>query len=486
MKNKIYLLVFALFIFVSCDDLLDVSSKGKYTTDTYFLDDQSLIDAVTGIYGQFYDLDLAYPKWDICSDDIYRGGDHNFDPAIETFTFDATNTQIMWYYQYSYEFAARANNILTFAKDKDTFSTNIKKRSLGEAYFFRGFAYWLLYLAYGEVPLIKEEDVINQNYNKAKASLQEVLASIESDLKEAVNYLEATEEPGRAHQGSAYAFLTQLYIHWSCLKELSESEQKAKLRAAIETGGHIVGNPLYKLTDTYLENFRQQIVGTTETLFYMSSGDFRGNQWLNYFNPRPMGGWGFWFPLEGFYKSYDPNDVRRSCTMVAIGEPLTSSGAPETIFESSTPTGYQAVKYLKVNNSGNRDMNLVIPLMRSADVYLLVAEAKIRLDGPGAGDAEINAVRKRTGLGNVSNAGPADLMNERRWELGCEVRRHFDMVRWDKIDWVDIVSVYSSDEAMHPDDKPLRKFTRPKNYYFPLPQAEIDKSKGVLIQNSAY
>jgi hypothetical protein len=60
------------------------------------------------------------------------------------------------------------------------------------------------------------------------------------------------------------------------------------------------------------------------------------------------------------------------------------------------------------------------------------------------------------------------------------------MVRWDKINWVDIVAVYSSDEGMYPDDKPLRKFTRPKNYYFPLPQEEIDKSLGVLIQNPAY
>jgi len=125
-------------------------------------------------------------------------------------------------------------------------------------------------------------------------------------------------------------------------------------------------------------------------------------------------------------------------------------------------------------------------LMRSADVYLLVAEAKIRKSGAGAGDAEINAVRKRTGLPDIVKADKEELMLERRLELCGEVRRHFDVMRWDRIGWVDAVALYSDPNFMYPADVGIRKFTRPKNYYFPLPQQEIDKSKGVLIQNPEY
>jgi hypothetical protein len=137
-------------------------------------------------------------------------------------------------------------------------------------------------------------------------------------------------------------------------------------------------------------------------------------------------------------------------------------------------------------STGKISFNIVVPVMRSADVYLLVVEAKIRKSGAGAGDAEINAVRKRTGLPDISNAGKDELILERRLELVGEVRRHFDVMRWDKIGWVDAVALYSDPDFVYPDDRGIRKFNRPKNYYFPLPQEEIDKSKGVLIQNPAY
>jgi len=488
MKNKLFLLLIVSWVFMSCDELIDVTPKGKYTTDNYFVDDQSLIDAVTGVYAQLLQnefLGLTYPKWDICSDDLYRSGDHAFDAAIETFTFDAANTQIAWTWSRTYELAARANNILVFAKDKTTFSSDILKRSIGEVYFLRAFTYWALYLPFGEIPLIIEEDVLNKNYNKPKSTVPEVLAQIEKDLKASLEYLNTTETDGRVHQGAAYAYLTQLYMHWSCIAGLSDAERNAKLNAAIEYGEKITGNTLYKLTDTYLENFRQVTTGTSELLFYMPSNQWRNNMWLNYFNNRSLGGWGFWQPLKGLYDSYNPNDIRKSCTLLKEGVDLMTASGSDAVFDKPTVTGYQFCKYLKLKD-GLKDDNLIIPLMRSADIYLLVAEAKIRLNGNGAGDAEINAVRKRTGLPDISNAGKDELMLERRHELAGEVRRHFDMVRWDKIGWVDLETLYSLDISMFEVDKGIRKFTRPRNYYFPLPQGEIDKSKGVLIQNSEY
>ena len=33
---------------------------------------------------------------------------------------------------------------------------------------------------------------------------------------------------------------------------------------------------------------------------------------------------------------------------------------------------------------------------------------------------------------------------------------------------------------------PARTFTRPKNYYWPIPQVVIDESKGVITQNPNY
>ena len=132
---------------------------------------------------------------------------------------------------------------------------------------------------------------------------------------------------------------------------------------------------------------------------------------------------------------------------------------------------------------GNNNFDTNCNILRSADVYLIVAEAKIRSAGAGAGDDEINVVRARAGLLPISNAGMPELIHERRVELFGENQRHQDLMRWDKAGIVDIVEIYGEDRGQF---DPPRVFVRPKHYYYPIPQSEIDISNGVLIQNEGY
>jgi hypothetical protein len=131
--------------------------------------------------------------------------------------------------------------------------------------------------------------------------------------------------------------------------------------------------------------------------------------------------------------------------------------------------------------------------LRTADIYLLVAEIKIRTNGAGAGDNEINVVRDRAGLDPVSGADFNELVHERRVELGGENIRWFDLLRWDKAGLLDINNIVSKPKKASPLAPyngaiivPARTFNRPKNYYIPIPQQVIDESKGVLIQNPNY
>ena len=123
----------------------------------------------------------------------------------------------------------------------------------------------------------------------------------------------------------------------------------------------------------------------------------------------------------------------------------------------------------------------------------MVAEAKIRQSGAGAGDAEINAVRERAGLQDLSGAGMPELMHERRVELGGENNRFFDLMRWDKANLIDAVALFNNPKTASPLPPyngavvvPARTFSRPKNYYVPIPQQIIDESKGILKQNPNY
>jgi hypothetical protein len=68
-------------------------------------------------------------------------------------------------------------------------------------------------------------------------------------------------------------------------------------------------------------------------------------------------------------------------------------------------------------------------------------------------------------------------------ELAGENERHQDLMRWDKAGIIDIAALYQQDRGPL---KPGRTFQRPKHYYFPIPQREIDLSNGVLVQNQNY
>ena len=121
------------------------------------------------------------------------------------------------------------------------------------------------------------------------------------------------------------------------------------------------------------------------------------------------------------------------------------------------------------------------------------AEALANLNDPGGAADIVDEIRGRAGIAPLTDEqrGSAELMreavlHERRLELAGENRRHFDLVRWDKIGWVDLVTLYADPKASHTTDQGRKNFQRPRNYYFPLPQEEIDKSNGVLVQNSNY
>ena len=64
------------------------------------------------------------------------------------------------------------------------------------------------------------------------------------------------------------------------------------------------------------------------------------------------------------------------------------------------------------------------------------------------------------------------IRHERRVELGMEFDRFYDLVRWG-----------IAEEVLH---KAGKMNYQPKNALLPLPQTEIDKSKGVLVQNPNY
>jgi hypothetical protein len=492
---------------------LDVEPVGLYTPANYWRNEADVIAGVNGIYNvltQEEGVGHNLYAFDDASDDISVDGDHSDFWEIERFTANSTTYQLHPTWGWAYEQIARSNNVLIYTPRVPVMNEEIRNRSMGEAYFLRAHGYWTLNLIFGEVPLILEDNVLSGEYNIPKSSVDSVRFLIESDLLKAADLLPESygdADKGRVTKGSAWGLLSKLYLFWE------------KLDKAKEFGEKVINNPNYALATEYADNFtlgKQE--ASSELLFAVWNKNNYNNSPINiYFTPRAWNGWGFHHPTENFVEEFENNDKRKKVTILEVGDSIPNQTTLIEITDkdafqmftgkegqktgrmlpsNSLTTGYCLRKYTAYNidGSGNLDGNLKQPLLRTADIYLVVAETNIRLSGAGAGDAQINTIRKRAGLAEIHGAGMQELIHERRMELGAENSRFYDLVRWDKAQIIDVANdIFAKPKKASPLPPyngavvvPERVFVRPKNYYFPVPQVIIDQSKGIIKQNSNY
>ena len=484
-KNSYIVLIACVsLLFVGCDDLLETTPYGESTSESFWRDGGDAVAAANAMYAPLREEDSYGHNenvFDNCSDDLYRAGDHGYEEAMENFTLDPSNKGVRVGWNNKYEMINRANAILINVPDIEDIDATVKNRVLGEAHFIRAFGYWKFSLIYGGVPLILEQNVNEGNFNVPKSSLAEVQSQIESDLIAAVGLLPEThsgDNIGRPNKGAANGLLAKLYLY------------QEKFAAAITAGTNVVNGP-YPLAPNFRDNFSPATENNPEMLF-AAQGEENWGDVVHFFHtyPRPWGGWDFHNPTQNIVDEFEVGDPRFENSIWKAGD-MVDRGS-KGIFEYTSAqtggialssTGYTLNKYTEFKADGNINKDQNVPILRAADVYLIVAEAKIRDNGAGSGDAEINAVRDRVSMAPISNADMPELIHERRVELFGENQRHQDLMRWDKAGIVDIVAIYGEDRGQY---DPPRTFVKPKHYYFPIPQREIDLSNGVLEQNVGY
>jgi len=140
-------------------------------------------------------------------------------------------------------------------------------------------------------------------------------------------------------------------------------------------------------------------------------------------------------------------------------------------------------KYLDVTKKGTSgtDWPINFIVLRYTDILLMKAECILH----GASgtqddvDAIVNQVRKRAGLGSVSNVTLADLMEERRKEFLGEGLRWNDLIREGMAvttmnSWIKSDGITTIDEVV------------PDYVIYPVPATEIQTSSNLYKQNPGY
>ena len=162
-------------------------------------------------------------------------------------------------------------------------------------------------------------------------------------------------------------------------------------------------------------------------------------------------------------------------------------GEPVTI-TNQMQTGFGMMKLIQPTKempsySTISDADVII--LRYAEVLMMIAEAENEVNGPTQKvyDA-VNQIRVRSGQPELPTGLTKEQMRERirnewRVEFVFEGHRYFQLKRWKLMEKL-------VNGAADPALPTYIKVFKPAFYYFPLPQSEIDKAGGVLVQDPNY
>ena len=488
-------------MFMGCEKFLD---RKPLTATLDDLNQGGLEGQVYGLYGAIRNGDVAGQGFGgipwlamngFRADDSEKGSSSadgaDWGVIYDQFQYVKDHWSSTTYWDQHYVLIGQANTALQLA-DSLQLTDEASLKNIGEAKFFRAFAYFDLVRAFGEVPKIDFRVYNPSDARKPKAKVEEIYALIDEDLTDAIAKLPPSwpaKYIGRLTRNAAQALhaKTMLYReNWSGTLGLCQQ---------------VILSGKYKLLDDYATNFKEAGENSNESIWEIQA--YIGpNNTDNYFSwygiaqgVRGSGdwdlGWGWNTPtqslVDALYTDTVGNKpaVRLAATVQASGQPDGyGKTLPASVFD--VPSGPLPRKYWNRKvypepsmqaSTSNRQAGWVNQReLRYADVLLMAAEAANELGGAGnvtLAEKYLNDVRKRAGLANVAFTDKVQMRtamkNERRKELAMEGERFYDLVRWKDAELVLGSAGYT-----------------PCHKYYPIPQSAIDFSGGVLVQNPCW
>ncbi|ULQ56018.1 RagB/SusD family nutrient uptake outer membrane protein [Flavihumibacter rivuli] len=507
-KNSIRAMLMALpllMLLSGCSDFLD---RKPLTATLDDLNQGGLEGQVYGLYGAIRNGDVAGQAFGgipwlamhgFRADDSEKGSSPadgaDWGVIFDQFQYAKDHWAPTIYWDQHYVLIGQANTALQLA-DSLGLVDEASKKNIGEARFFRAFAYFDLVRTFGQVPKIDFRVYSPADSKVPKSPESEIYALIDADLDSAIAYL-PEEWPekfrGRLTRAAAKALAAKTHL-------FRAGTNPGHYGTALNLCREVIANPRYGLVEPFKNIWLEAGENSKESIFEIQAtiGANGTDSYTSWYavaqGVRGSGewdlGWGWNTPTQSlvdFYNSFDSNDPRRKATILYSGE---QDDFGKTLPQyPSIPRKYWNKKVYPEPSmqtyTANRQGGWINQrIIRYADVLLMGAEAATQVGGAqNIADAVnwVNMVRRRArNSGSVSTALPdvtyvdkdqfiKVIQNERRAELAMEGERFFDLVRWGLAEQVLGPLGY-----------------QPKNKYYPIPQAAIDFSGGVLIQNPDY
>ncbi|MCM5663865.1 RagB/SusD family nutrient uptake outer membrane protein [Galbibacter mesophilus] len=439
MKKSIIYTVLTLGILTSScntDDFLTLEPSNSNTALSFFNTEKQINEGVTAIYtshrgiysnqwkfGEFRSDNTSYQR-----NEADRGGARL--EENDEFTMSADNGNISQLWNGWYGVVLDANNIINNIPEVDFNDSALKDARLGEALFFRTWAYFNLTRNFGAVPFVTSvasspENAVNDEFT-TRVDKAEIHAAIMEDLERAISFLPKSWSPsdeGRVTQGTALMLKAKILM-----EDQQFSEAIAPLRQ-METLG-------YQILADYKQNFDPSNKNSAESVFELQYSFDQGqpSNFLTSFVPfnsgsdlvifgTASGRAGLNQPTQDLINLYSEEDARFSVNIAFYGEG-----------DASEP--YINKYYYLPLAPGQQDINY--PVFRYADARLMLAECLVETGDITSGlNIVNNEIRPRTGLTETVDATSKEealekIAIERRLELAFENHRWFDLVRTGK------------------------------------------------------
>ncbi|MGV8137264.1 MAG: RagB/SusD family nutrient uptake outer membrane protein [Mangrovibacterium sp.] len=472
-------------ILTSCDEYLKTESPSVFSEESSFSNLDFAKKAVNGIYDNFtsYALYGGYANSYNCDNDVevlFQTNNGGFVNVAHYAGNDGISYYSIWWNLF-YSSIERANicidNLPKSAIWTGEFSEQAKQL-YGEALTLRAWCYYELINLWGDVPFKTKSTQAGDNFYTPKTDRDEIYEYLINDLKDAQDYvqwLSKTKDTKRINKGFVKGLRARMalaYAGYSLRNRTFETKRGRKwqehyiianqeCKELIESGEHNL-NPSFENVFKILHGYSEDLANK-EILYQVAMG--RNNSggvgyYIGmFFGYNPMSAkYGrsspFVYTTPYYYYSFDRQDVRRS-TSVELYQYGTANYLDVQRPTSNLGVDLRLCKWRKswITPSMGGDSKVIQwtgidwPLMRYSDVVLMFAETENEINGgptPAAKYA-LSLIRKRaflevdwpskvdhyvdsvsTSKDNFFNA----IVNERAWELGGEMIRKNDLVRW--------------------------------------------------------
>ena len=385
MEKKIIIPCFLLIIMLqlsACSKLIEIDSpKNQLSTDKVFADTNGAKSALFNIYlvleNQQYNASnrylSAYADESIAS--------YSAEPWNQS-RLPATEATVRSNWTSLYNCIYQCNMVMEQLDIASGFPEAFKSKINAEARFLRAFCYFYLVNLYGSVPLITTTNV-NVNRHAPQADQTKVYEQVISDLNVArLNLSPNYQGAGkiRANKACATALLARVYLYqgnWDLAERLADE--------LISSGTY---TPLEAPANVFKAGSRESILQFATANGFITEAS---NVVPTSATVAPS-----FFLRDQFFQSFEAADLRKSSW---TGTNTVTNAGITTVYR------YPAKYKNRVANTTSPE-NLVV--LRIAEQYLIRAEARAqqgKLTGANSAVADLNIIRSRAGLGNISPSG---------------------------------------------------------------------------------